>query len=99
MNRKFTSTIAGASIFITAVLLVGRGLGLIREVIFANYFGLSAEYDLYLVATVLPITINTIILYIAQNFFIPNLTQPEKYLKAKLLTLQDFLFGSSFSEV
>ena len=78
MKQKFTSTIAGASIFITAVLLIGRGLGLIREVIFANYFGLSAEYDLYLVATVLPITINTIILYIAQNFFIPNYNSIQK---------------------
>lgn len=78
MNKKFTSTIAGASIFITAVLLIGRGLGLIREVIFANYFGLSAEYDLYLVATVLPITINSIILYIAQNFFIPNYNSAKK---------------------
>ena len=72
MKQKFTSTIAGASIFITAGLLIGRGLGLIREVIFANYFGLSAEYDLYLVATVLPVTINSIVLYVAQNFFIPN---------------------------
>ncbi len=72
MKQKFTSTIAGASIFITGVLLIGKGLGLIREVIFANYFGLSNEYDLYLVATVLPITINSIILYIAQNYFIPN---------------------------
>jgi len=72
MNKKFTSTIAGASIFITTILLLGRGLGLIREVIFANYFGLGTEYDLYLVAVVLPITINAIILYIAQNFFIPN---------------------------
>jgi putative peptidoglycan lipid II flippase len=78
MKQKFTSTIAGASIFITAVLLIGRGLGLIREVIFANYFGLSAEYDLYLVATVLPITINSIILYIAQNFFIPNYYSAKK---------------------
>jgi len=78
MKQKFTSTIAGASIFITAVLLIGRGLGLIREVIFANFFGLSAEYDLYLVATVLPITINTIILYIAQNFFIPNYNSTQK---------------------
>jgi len=78
MKQKFTSTIAGASIFITAVLLIGRGLGLIREVIFANYFGLSAEYNLYLVATVLPITINSIILYIAQNYFIPNFNSAKK---------------------
>ncbi len=98
MKPKFTSTIAGASIFITAVLLLGRGLGLIREVIFANYFGLSAEYDMYLVATVLPITINSIILYIAQNFFIPNYNSAKKNSENEAIgftgfTVWLFLFG------
>ena len=98
MRPKFTSTIAGASIFITAVLLLGRGLGLIREVIFANYFGLSAEYDLYLVATVLPITINTIVLYIAQNYFIPNYSTAKKKSEGEAIsftgfTVWFFLFG------
>ncbi len=98
MKQKFTSTIAGASIFITAVLLIGRGLGLIREVIFANYFGLGAEYDLYLVATVLPITINSIILYIAQNYFIPNYNSAKKNSKNDAVeftgfTVWLFLFG------
>jgi len=101
MNQKFTSTIAGASIFITAVLLIGRGLGLIREVIFANYFGLGAEYDLYLVATVLPITINSIILYIAQNFFIPNYNSAKKNSENDAVEFTGFsvllfLFGGLF---
>jgi len=71
MSQKFTSTIAGATIFISFVGLLSRGLGLIREMIFANNFGLETEFDLYLVGAVLPITINTIILYIGQNYFIP----------------------------
>ncbi len=101
MKQKFTSTIAGASIFITAVLLIGRGLGLIREVIFANYFGLSAEYDLYLVATVLPITINSIILYIAQNYFIPNYHSAKKISENEAVEFTGssvwlFLFGGIF---
>jgi putative peptidoglycan lipid II flippase len=101
MKQKFTSTIAGASIFITAVLLIGRGLGLIREVIFANYFGLSAEYDLYLVATVLPITINSIILYIAQNYFIPNYHSAKKISENEAVEFTGssvwlFLFGGLF---
>jgi len=72
MAKKFTSTIAGASLLITVVGLIGRGFGFIREIIFANFFGLSGVYDLYLVSTVLPVTINTIILYLGQNYFIPN---------------------------
>ena len=71
MKQKFTSTIAGASIFISLLLLVSRGLGFIREMIFANNFGLEKDFDLYLVGAVLPVTINVIILYIGQNFFVP----------------------------
>jgi putative peptidoglycan lipid II flippase len=72
MSKKFTSTVAGASILITVVGLLGKGLGLFREIIFANSFGISVNYNLYLVGAVLPLTINTIILYIGQNYFIPN---------------------------
>jgi putative peptidoglycan lipid II flippase len=72
MSKKFTSTIAGASIFISLLGLISRGLGFIREIIFANNFGLEKEFDLYLVGAVLPITINTILLYIGQNYFIPE---------------------------
>lgn len=71
MKQKFTSTIAGASIFISMLLLLSRGLGFIREIFFANNFGLEKDFDLYLVGAVLPVTINVIILYIGQNFFVP----------------------------
>ena len=72
MSQKFTSTIAGASIFISVIGVLSRGLGFIREMIFANNFGLGTEFDLYLVGAVLPITINSIILYIGQNYFVPG---------------------------
>lgn len=71
LNKKFTSTIAGASILLTVVGLMSRGLGLIREIVFAGSFGLSKAYDLFLVGTVIPLTLNTVIMYIAQNYFIP----------------------------
>ena len=72
MNQKFTSTIAGASIVISFLGLFSRGLGFIREMIFAGNFGLETEFDLYLVGAVLPVTINTVILYIGQNYFVPG---------------------------
>jgi len=72
MSKKFSSTVAGGAIVITFFGLIGRGLGIIREAVFANYFGLTTNYDLYLIGAVLPITINSIILYLAQNFYIPN---------------------------
>jgi putative peptidoglycan lipid II flippase len=93
MSRKFTSTIAGASIFISILGLISRGLGFIREIIFANNFGLEKEFDIYLVGAVLPITINTILLYIGQNYFIPEFQkitsdtdeQLQKYFKQAIL--------------
>lgn len=72
MKVKYTSSIAGAAIFITIIGIVGKGFGFLREVVFAGYYGLSTEFDLYLVGIVIPITINTIILFIAQNIFIPS---------------------------
>jgi putative peptidoglycan lipid II flippase len=71
MNNKFTSTLAGAFIFITILNLFSRGLGFLREVLFANYFGRGIDFDVYLIGAVIPITINTIALFIGQNYFIP----------------------------
>ncbi|MBZ0200376.1 MAG: polysaccharide biosynthesis C-terminal domain-containing protein, partial [Ignavibacteriaceae bacterium] len=68
---KFSSTIAGASIILTLATLASKGLGFFREVLFANYFGLGSEFDIYLVGAALPITLNTIIFFIAQNYLIP----------------------------
>ena len=68
---KFSSTIAGASIIITLSTLASKGLGFFREILFANYFGLGNEFDIYLVGAALPITINTIVFFIAQNYLIP----------------------------
>ena len=72
MSQKFTSTIAGGAIFIAILGLGSRGLGFIREMIFANNFGLQTEFDIYLIGAVLPITLNSIILYVGQNYFIPE---------------------------
>jgi len=93
MSQKFTSTIAGASIFISILGLASRGLGFIREMIFANNFGLQTEFDIYLIGAVLPITINSIILYVGQNYFIPeyqskiksNSELAQKYYRKSLL--------------
>jgi len=72
MNKKFTSTVAGASILLTGVGLMSRGLGLIREVVFAGSFGLGEEFDIYLVGAVIPMAIDVIILFLIQNYLIPQ---------------------------
>jgi putative peptidoglycan lipid II flippase len=96
MTKKFTSTVAGASILLTGVGLLSRGLGLVREMVFASSFGLSKEYDLFLVGTVIPLTLNTIVLYIAQNYFIPvyNRLKTNSIENAQTFTLRSiFMFS------
>ena len=100
MSQKFTSTIAGASIFISLIGVLSRGFGFIREMIFANNFGLETDFDLYLVGAVLPITISTIILYIGQNYFVPGfqkLNSTDKEAASKFYRDSFIIFvGSAF---
>lgn len=78
MSEKFTSTIAGASILITAIGILSRGFGFLREVIFAAYFGLGPDFEIYLIAVAFPITINSVLLYLGQNFYIPTYSAIKK---------------------
>ncbi|MDP2363453.1 MAG: lipid II flippase MurJ, partial [Ignavibacteria bacterium] len=71
MKNKFSSTLAGASIFIAAFGFISKGLGFFREILFASIYGLSTGFDIYLIGAVLPLTINTIILCLGQNYLIP----------------------------
>ncbi|MBN1637439.1 MAG: polysaccharide biosynthesis C-terminal domain-containing protein [Ignavibacteriales bacterium] len=71
MIKKITSTITGTSIFISILLISSRGIGIVREIIYAKQFGLTQQFDIFLVATVIPGIINNIFFYFAQNYFIP----------------------------
>ena len=96
MSRKFTSTVAGASLLLATLGLLSRGIGFIREVVFASYFGLGKNYDIYLVGAVLPITIDTIIFYLGQNYFIPsfhNFSASTKEEKDKFLRFNFWFFS------
>ena len=78
-SEKFSSTITGAFITITLIIIISRALGFFREILFAKYFGTSNAFDIYLIGAVIPITINTIVLYLGQNYFIPRYN----YIKSK----------------
>ncbi|PIP79767.1 MAG: hypothetical protein COW85_00180 [Ignavibacteria bacterium CG22_combo_CG10-13_8_21_14_all_37_15] len=72
MPKKFFLTVTGASLIIIFFSAINKILGMIREIIFANSFGLSQSYELYLLSIVIPTVINTFIVYVGQNFFIPQ---------------------------
>ena len=71
MSKRFTSTIAGASILITTVGLLSKGFGFFREIIYANSYGLETNFDIYLIGAAIPLIINTAVFFLAQNYFIP----------------------------
>lgn len=98
--KKLTSSISGASFFIALFALLSKGLGFIREVLFASIYGLSAEFDIYLIGAVIPLTLNTIILCIGQNYLIPafhkirsvNTSDSENFIRANFSV---FVVGGS----
>lgn len=68
---KKISSIGTAAIVLTLFGFLSKTTGFFREILFANYFGLSRDYEFYLVASIIPITLNSISIYIYQNYFIP----------------------------
>ncbi|HSP88362.1 MAG TPA: lipid II flippase MurJ, partial [Ignavibacteriaceae bacterium] len=93
MFKKFTSSIAGASIFIASFNFLSKGIGFLREILFASLFGLSANFDIYLVGAVLPLTINVIVICLGQNYLIPayNKLKEKSSKLSEHFVLQNFL--------
>lgn len=71
MRKKLAYNIAGATVSLVMLTILSKAIGFAREIIFAGKFGLSVEYDLFLVSSIIPITINSAAIYIAQHYFIP----------------------------
>jgi putative peptidoglycan lipid II flippase len=72
MKDKFSKSLAGTSVFIALFAFFSKGLGFFREILFASIYGLSTDFDIYLIGAALPLTINTIIIYLGQNYLIPS---------------------------
>ncbi len=70
MNKS--KSIFQASVLIVIGSLSSRILGFIREILIAKRFGVSAEYDIFLVATTIPIILVSVFLYAIPGGFIPQ---------------------------
>lgn len=77
-KRSFTSTLGGASVLILLVSILTKGVGFVREIIYANNFGLGKEFDIFLVSAALPIILYTTIIYLGQNYFVPAYNKIKK---------------------
>lgn len=71
LNSKITSSVAGASVILSLMGILGKGIGFIREIIYANNFGLSSEFELFLTSAALPVVLNSAAIYLCQHYFIP----------------------------
>jgi len=60
---------------VAGVVMISRLLGFVREMIIAERFGTSVEYDLYLVALILPAIIYGVINFSAVYLFVPYLSK------------------------
>lgn len=94
MNKA--SSIGTATIVLTVLGFIAKTSGFFREILFANFFGLSRDYEFYLVASVLPITLNSISLYIYQNYFIPAYSKRNQYGNEFALYFSRRVFNKSF---
>lgn len=77
---KTSVNILKISFFLTLLNILGKGIGFLREMVLAYFYGLNWEYDIFLVSTTLLVIINSTIYYLSQNYFIPFYN---KFLKDK----------------
>lgn len=72
MSKQTKESIVKASFFLTIILIITKVIGIGREIFFANEFGTTKNFDLYLIGVAIPLMLNSVIYYLSQNYFIPN---------------------------
>ena len=60
---------------VAGVVLVSKILGFLREIVIADKFGTSADYDLYLVAVMLPALVSSVLGFACYFLFVPFLSR------------------------
>lgn len=98
MQNRFTASLAWVGLSLVILNIFGKGIGFIREIIFAGKFGLTLSYEIFLISSAIPFTINTAVIFLSQHYFIPIYLKIEStdYRKKNLFlnqSLQFFFFG------
>ncbi|MGE5437520.1 MAG: murein biosynthesis integral membrane protein MurJ [Syntrophothermus sp.] len=92
MSKKLTSTIGGASLFLALIGVFSRGIGLIREVVYAGSFGFQKNFDIFLIGSIIPMTVIGVMFYIAQNYYIPLILKLKDVENKNIIILNNFIF-------
>lgn len=67
-----------ASLIIAVVALTSQGLGLVREMLIANFFGTSGDYDILLISMAIPMMVGAILFMAIPSAGIPFLQEQRK---------------------
>lgn len=70
-----SSSLGKAAIVLTLIGFLGKGIGFIRELIFARYLGLSEDYEIFLVLSAVMFLLIAGFIYLWQNYLIPRYLQ------------------------
>jgi len=93
MQTKLINSIASISTILAILTILSKGLGLLREMIYAKNFGLSLQFDLFLVGSIIPVTINSVLLYLGQHYFVPEYSIRKSISESE----GELFFNSSFN--
>jgi len=67
-----------ASLIIAIIAISSQGLGLVREMLIANFLGTSGDYDILLISMAIPMMVGTILFMAIPSAGIPFLQQQKK---------------------
>ena len=67
-----------ASLIIAIIALTSQGLGLVREMLIANFFGTSGDYDILLISMAIPMMVGTVLFMAIPSAGIPFLQEQKK---------------------
>ncbi|MFH1687630.1 MAG: lipid II flippase MurJ [bacterium] len=70
-----TASVKTAIFSVAGVVAVSKLLGFLREIVIADRFGTSADYDLYLIAVVLPAMLYGVLNYASFYLLVPHFTR------------------------
>ena len=98
MSKIISRSIASASVVVILFTLLGRGLGLVREIVFASVYGAGSQFDFFLLIAAIPLVLNNTFIYLGQNYFVPmyhKIYVVDKESKTAFLSgsLKKFFFG------
>ena len=92
INKKITSSVAGASLVLTLLGFLSKGIGFISEIIYANNFGLSPEFDPFLSSIALPNLSIQRSYYLAQHYFVPSYNRIKKVSESDRIDFFNYTF-------